>query len=540
MTERAPRLTALAAGLAAIPVWIYLARDRTFAVDEWAFVEDRTFGGIETILERHNEHIVVLPALIYRALFETVGLDQAWPYRLVVLAMHLACAALLFSLVRRRAGAWPAAFAAILLLFCAYGAENVLQAFQINFVGPVLGGLFAWWALDLARPRLAALGLVFGVLCGSLVIAIAIGIAVELVWARRYRLLWVPAVPFVLYVPWYLAYGGTVTRRRGVETAPDWALDAAAAAAGGVLGQGIDWGRPLLVLVVGLVLWRFWRAPITPRLAGVVTAGAMYWVLVGSSRSAGSLAPTDPGQSRYVYVGAIIILLLLAEAARDWRPRRRGVLALGALTILGLLSGLPELRREVENSRGASDRVRAEATALHVVRDRVSPDFVIAAGLGDLEAGKYFKAADRFGSIALPVEELADEPASARFFADRVFIAIDARLAPAGTGETPEASQPPPPELLTPTAAPPTVPSEGCLRVRGPVELRPATPALLIRPTAPALVELWRFGDSSHAIGDVPPGASSVLRLTPDGVDVPWKARLSLPPDAAATLCSLG
>ena len=88
MTERAPRLTALAAGLAAIPVWIYLARDRTFAVDEWDFVEDRWRGGLDAVLERHNEHIIVIPALIYRVLFETVGIDQAWPYRLVVLAMQ--------------------------------------------------------------------------------------------------------------------------------------------------------------------------------------------------------------------------------------------------------------------------------------------------------------------------------------------------------------------------------------------------------------------------------------------------------------------
>jgi hypothetical protein len=534
--ELAPLAAALAAGLAAIPVWIYLARDRTFAVDEWNFVETRWYGGIDSVLERHNEHIVVIPALVYRALFETVGLDHGWPYRLVVLAMHLGCAALLFSLVRRRAGAWPAAFAAILLLFCARAAENVLQAFQMGFVGPVLGGLFAWWALDRERPLLACLGLVFGVLCGSLTVAIAIGVAAELVWGRRLRWLWVPAVPLALYALWYFGYGGNNTRREGWESAAGWAVDAAAAAAGGVLGRGVDWGRPLLLVAIALIVWRFRNAPITPRLAALVTTGAAYWILTGASRSSGSIAPTDPGQSRYVYLGAILVMLLLAEAARGWRPGPRALAALGALTVLGVAQGVPELHRQADISRGASDRVRAEATALHVVRDRVPPDYTIAAGLGDLQAGAYFQAADRYGSIALPVEELASEPADARFWADPVFIAGDARLGPAGPDDTPRRrAGEPPPEVEAPPGTP--APAGGCVRGGGSIDVRPATAALLVRPAQQAKVELRRFGDSFHAVGDVPAGAAAVLRITPDGVDAPWHVRVTT--GAPVRLCSL-
>jgi hypothetical protein len=535
LAARAPSLAALAAGLAAIPVWIYLARDRTFAVDEWNFVESRWYGGIDSVLERHNEHIVVIPALVYRFLFETVGIDHGWPYRLVVLAMHLGCAALLFSLVRRRAGAWPAAFAAILLLFCARAAENVLQAFQMGFVGPVLGGLFAWWALDRERPVLACLGLVFGILCGSLTVAIAIGVAAELVWGRRLRWLWVPAVPLGLYALWFLGYGGSNTRREGWESAPGWAVDSAAAAAGGVLGRGLDWGRPLLLVAVALLVWRFRSAPITPRLVALVAAGAAYWILTGASRSAGSIAPTDPGQSRYVYLGAILVLLLLAEAASGWRPGRRALIALGVLTALGLAQGLPELRRQADISRGASDRVRAEATALHAVRERVPPDFTIAAGLGDLQAGPYFQAADRYGSIALPIEELASEPADARYWADPVFIAGDVRLGPAGPQERPPGNLPPP----VAEGPPGTQPSVGgCVRRDGAVDVRPVTGALWLRTAQAAKIELRRFGDGFHEVGTVPAGAPSVVRIQPDGVDVPWHVRVTVP-GGRTSVCSL-
>ncbi|HEX8645959.1 MAG TPA: hypothetical protein VF715_03595 [Thermoleophilaceae bacterium] len=538
--ERAPRLLALAAGLAAIPVWIYLTRDRTFAIDEWPFVADRWRGGLDTALERHNEHIVVIPALIYRLLFETVGIDQAWPYRLVVLAMHLGCAAFLFALVRRRAGAWPAAFAAILLLFCARGSENVLHAFQMGFVGPVLGGLAAWWALDRERPAVACAALVLGVLCGSLAVAIALGVAAELLWARRARLLWVPAAPLALYALWRVGYGPeNATRREGWEAAPGWAVDAASAAAGGVLGRGLDYGRPLLLLAIAVVVWRFRAAPVTPRLAGVVCAGAAYWLLTGSTRSSGAVVPQDPDQSRYVYLGVIVVLLVLAECARGWRPGPRGVAALAVLTLLGLLQGVPELRREAAGWRGASDRVRAEATALHAVRPRVPAGFELADGLGDISAADYFRAADRFGSVALPIEELRREPAPARHFADRVFVAIDARLVPAGPGEAGAAGRAPAPVTEAGGGAGMRT-RGGCLEVREPVQVRPASPALLVRGGAAVHVDVWRIGDDPQALGDVPARGAAAVRLVPDAIGVPWHVRLTPAGGAPVTVCSLG
>jgi hypothetical protein len=52
--------------------------------------------GVDAYLEPHNEHLVLIPAALYKALFATVGLEPYWPYRLMVIGAHLASVALLF------------------------------------------------------------------------------------------------------------------------------------------------------------------------------------------------------------------------------------------------------------------------------------------------------------------------------------------------------------------------------------------------------------------------------------------------------------
>jgi hypothetical protein len=521
--ERAPRLLALGAWLASIPFWLWWGRDRTFDVDEWSVVDRRWYGGLDSFLEPHNEHISVYSVAVYRFLFDTFGLDDGWPYRLVVLAMHLACAALIYSLVRRRVGDWGAAFAAIAFLFCGRACENVLHAWQMGVVGPVLAGLIAWWALDRDRPWLAALGLVLGIGWGSTIVPVIVGVAAEVLWSRRYRLLWVPGIPLALYALWYVGYGISHTRQEGVEGAPGWAVDAAAAAVGGVMGRGLDFGRPLLVLVVVLAVWRLRDAVLTPRLAGVVGAAASYWLLTGALRSPGAEVPQAADQSRYVYVGVAFVLLAAAEVARGWRPGRRGVAALAVLTAFAVAQGIPFLRDRADLFRSGSDRARAELTALHVVRDRIPADYVMIEGLSDLKAGNYLRAADKYGSAGLTPGELPGLPAESRYFADKVFIAGDARLAPA---DRPAAVAATPPVVEGPPGAAITT-RGGCIRTEVMTDLVAVGQELRIEAEVPTTVELRRYGDVFRAIGDVLPGQPALLTLLPDGVDQPWRVRLT-------------
>ena len=53
----------------------------TFYYDEWNFVMNRREWDVETFLRAHNEHLSLLPVLIFKLLFVTVGLDSYGVYR---------------------------------------------------------------------------------------------------------------------------------------------------------------------------------------------------------------------------------------------------------------------------------------------------------------------------------------------------------------------------------------------------------------------------------------------------------------------------
>jgi hypothetical protein len=74
----------------------------TFYYDEWNFVLGRGGWNVDTFLVPHNEHLLLVPVVVFKVLFVTAGLDSYWAYRLVPLGLHLLCVALLFVYVRRR------------------------------------------------------------------------------------------------------------------------------------------------------------------------------------------------------------------------------------------------------------------------------------------------------------------------------------------------------------------------------------------------------------------------------------------------------
>jgi len=97
--------------------WIFrLTSGLTFYYDEWDFVAQRR-GGLSAALEPHNQHIVLVPYLLYEALFHVVGLAHYWPYRLMIIAVHVGIAVALFAYARRRTDPVLAVTPPVILLF---------------------------------------------------------------------------------------------------------------------------------------------------------------------------------------------------------------------------------------------------------------------------------------------------------------------------------------------------------------------------------------------------------------------------------------
>src|ERR1700737_4776172 len=96
------RLIVAVLALTTVAAILWLSRSYTFYFDEWDFILSAPRWDWATYLQPHNEHPVMLPRLIYAALLDSVGLRNYVPYMLVLLALHVGAALVLFELIRRR------------------------------------------------------------------------------------------------------------------------------------------------------------------------------------------------------------------------------------------------------------------------------------------------------------------------------------------------------------------------------------------------------------------------------------------------------
>jgi hypothetical protein len=393
-----------------------------FFLDEWDFVLGRRTGGVDDYLKPHFEHIVVVAAFIYKALFATVGLSSYWPYRAVLAIGYVGSATMVYVLAGRRVGPWAALAAGALVLFAGRTNENMIWAFEIAFVGSVLCGLIALWAIqDLADRRrvvLTAAMLVLGTLFSSLGLPFAAGVAAELAWQRRWKLLWVPAVAVVIYGAWYFGYGvDAETTRAGPIDAAWWGLRCAVAGLAAVFGLPQAWGWPLLAAFGGFAAWRLPRTGVSPRIACLAVLGIVYWGLVGMGRAA-DIPVFAPSTSRYLLVGIVVYVLLACELLVGIEIKRPQVVAIATTLVVAVsaLLGFADMTDDANARRQAVSVTNAELTALELGAKRARRDYIVDGLLApEILAGPYLDSARDAAKSDIP-----ETSPKARTGADRV------------------------------------------------------------------------------------------------------------------------
>ena len=200
----------------------------------------------------------------------------------------------------------------------------------------------------------------------------------------------------------------------------------------------------------------------SPRLAGLLAGAGFFWATVTLART----GEADPYSTRYVYLGAVLILLIGVELMQGVRisPALRRALAAGAVVSSAL--GVVWLAVGASERRDDARILRAELGALELAGDRANPlfrpDTDIRAGF--LTTLPYLLAVDKYGeSPGDSPQELAGRSEAERREADRVLVqATGLSLRPAGTAR--------------PAAAPPRVDGAAggqVRRRRGCLELRP-------------------------------------------------------------------
>jgi hypothetical protein len=351
----------------------WFGRNRWFYGDEWTFLAGPQASTLGDWFAPHNDHWTTLPRLVYRVLWYAVGLRAYWPYLACLAALHLAVVTLLRVVMRRAGvGGWMATLVAGSFLLFGAGQENLQWAFQITFVGALVGGL-AHLVLadhDGALDRRDVLGLVcglLGLLCSGVAPAMVVIVGAAVLVRRGWRAAAVHTVPLALvYGSWLVleqvrtTSGGTPT----VGVVTGWVRASVVASFVG-LGQNAVTAALLGVLrVVGLTLaWSpLGFAEFRRRAAAPVAlmAGAMlFFVSVAVERWA--IGEQVAESSRYVYTGAALVLPALAVAAQAVVSRWR---LATPLVVLLILSGVPGNVADMNTSEATFDTARAMTMAV--------------------------------------------------------------------------------------------------------------------------------------------------------------------------------
>ena len=510
----------------------------TFYYDEWNFVMNRREWDVETFLRAHNEHLSLVPVLIFKLLFVTVGLDSYGVYRALLLLLHVACVVLVYVLARERVEPPLALGVAAVILFLGAAWNDLLVPFQISFLLSVAAGLGMLIALERRDvPGTITVAVLLAVSLASSSVGIAFGAAAGvhvLVRDDRLRRLWAVAVPGLLYLVWLMAYGDptatsggrtlTTLAKDNLPAAPGYVATAAAGAWGAITGLGADWGRPLaiasfVVLAVFIVRTRV----MTLRLLALLAAAAAYWGLAAVFRAHVN-PPTD---SRYLYLGAILVLLMALELLPPVVTTPRLLLVVAVLVGASAIANFGSLRSGSQYLQDWSRYVRAELGALEVAgaetRSDFAPDPVRAP---DITAGKYFAAIRDYGSPASTTAEIARAGEAERQAADSVLLqALGAAVVPDGI----TSSKPPTVELATNGQ---TATQDGCIRFTpsaagAALDIRVPPLGLIVESGGPVELRLRSFADgySQQPFASIPPGTSA-LRL-PARRGVQWHSRLS-------------
>ena len=514
-------------------------RGMTFLVDEWLLLVERRSWDLDTFLTPFYEHLFLVPIVVFKVLMSTIGIGPHWVYAIPLLALHLTCVVFVYALARSRVGPWFALAPAVLILFLGSSYDNLLLPIQVSFLGSIATGLGMLLVLDSAPSRrrnaTASLLLAASLASSSLGLVFAITALVEIVitpgWRRR---IWVVLAPMGLYGLWYLAYGARGLEQGGslrgnLPYVPGHAADSAAAVFGSLSGLGLEWGRVLAILAVVVLVRAFLRGHVlSARSIALVAAVVSFWILGGLARA----HQDAPEASRYLYLGAVLVTLLVLEALRPIKLDRRWALLSTALVVFAVVGNANALRGARDTHLVFSRGVSAQFAALEALGPRVvDPSFVAAIHLAPLvEAGEYFDMVSALGSPVELERDVLARDGDEQKIADGV---LAAALAGSGRRDATldrAALAPPTVERVRfglPTRAGPCVRFEA-REAGASLSVRTHGPGALIRASgSPTTLHLRRFGESFQLVRTIASSSSVALALPSGGVRTPWRLRAS-------------
>jgi len=524
LTDRACWVVLGAAMAVSATLLLYMSRGTTFGIDELVWVFQSPGLGLTGVLEPYNGSLVATNRIVYKAILETAGAEYI-AFRLLWIGSVLLSAGLLYALIKRWIGALPALAPAIVLLFLGSAGEYFTSAIGFIALFAISAGLAALLALerDDTLGDIAACALiVVSVATFTIGLGFLAGVAISVMLRRdRASRAWIVLVPLALYAAWWLWALGEPGSSEGqaklsnVLLVPNYAADSLAASLAAVTGLSYDflgsqqgtaigWGYVLAAVALGALVIRFIRGGL-PRSVWI-TLGIVLTVWAAGTLVVGVFRPPD--SARYLYMGAVGVVMVAAAAATSVRFTRAGLAILFGVAVVGVMTNIAQLRDRARDTRdGYSVRAETAFAMMELARDEVDPAYtppLIEFDLTQipLDAGSYLRAANEYGSEAIPIDALEREDVTIREHADSTLAgALDLRLEPARAGA-------PGPCRSEPDA--------------GGFELAPGAATIVARGRRTAKLSVGRFADPSVELGRLEPGEPARLVIPTDSDPRPW------------------
>lgn len=399
MKQRWPILLLAAAIGASTILLLYLGRGQTPVVDQWAYIYAYRPWTTEPLLTPHSGHLIVLPLVVQKAMFEVFGLESQLAYQLLNLALSAAVASMLFALIRNAVGDLLALAAATLILFYGAGADVLIPTFQITNLIGMASGLAMLLALrrkSLWGDVAASLFLAMSLASFSIGVAFAAGAALALALrppGLRLSRCWVVLAPVVLYGAWVLwarKFDEQTIYVHNLKILGSALFDQLGAALSGLTGLfttpngpkpdanpvpiRTTWAPALVVGLAALLIARFRRPPKpSPDALVAVAVLVVYFLLVAIALN----QFRNTFDTRLVYLGSILVLLAVAELCGPYRPSRTVLGVVAVVFVFSMSANIAELSDSSQFWRGQAAMIRAKLAAVKVAGEAASPSVLV-------------------------------------------------------------------------------------------------------------------------------------------------------------------
>jgi hypothetical protein len=533
----------LLAAAVMIAVLLYFTRRFDFFFDEWDYVLGAPTWTLKSYFMPHNEHWSTLLMLWYKVALSVFGARNYHVFMAGLLVVNAAVACLLFVLIRQRSGDVLAIAAAILMLGLGRGSENILAAFQIGFTGAVAFGLTATLLvqgqnLPVWRLALASAALLCALMTQGTGLFWWVLVGVDLLFSPpRRRYLWILVGPLLAYLVWYALIGHTtITSHRSTFSADavlqlvSWVPTGIGAAVAGVFGLSNRWGELAFAAAAAIVgiLWfkRGWK--IDSLVLGASAGLVAEFVLTGLVRA--QLGDLEAAAPRYIWVAAVFVLLILADAARGLPWNRLTQVSLLLIVVVALILNGRFLHQQVLDKNYLFATQDAELQVTWMLRQapdldrKARPDATL---MPQVTVARYLDSRRLSGSYLASV----DPSGLASIDGTGVNMALGNDL-PAHLALVPTASS-------TGLGSCVGTDTSGLSEVQGPDKSD-----WLVTPssTGPVSVRVWYEVPEQSAPSTtvvVGPGQALEISLPDSGLGLAWHIEVVVPTYLSASVCSL-